>query len=387
MQRNRIILAILWLLSVAGISFYGGPVSYGLFTVLTLIPVISLLYLLLVFMRFKMYQEFTSPGIVCNHPVPFYFTLQNEDLFAFSGVRVTFHSDFSHIDGLSDRTEYELLPHSRIKKETNLLCHYRGEYEVGIRSVVLQDFFRLFRLTYQNREPLKAIVKPDIIVLDQLENLDMDSVSDRPAPHSARSLDSTIRSYIPGDDIRRIHWKQTARLGQLCVRNMTGEEKAGIGMILNTRKISEDPAVYLPSENRILETAIALTLFFKNKNIPVDLYWQEHEKPKQLCVDSADAFSGFYDAMSALSFDTDLSEEPFYEDLILHQHLYQKQLLILITPDINEEAAVFAQKVTDNDCDLMICHISDEEKKDLPFEKSTITVRSIPTSGDLGKYL
>ena len=145
MLRNRLILAALWILSLVGISFYGGPVTYGFFAVMTLIPVILLIYLLLVLARFKIYQHFESKDIVSDHKIPFYFTLQNEDYFAFCAVRVRFYSDFSVIDGLSDDNEYELLPQSKIKKETGLVCKYRGEYNVGIKSVTLRDFLCVFK--------------------------------------------------------------------------------------------------------------------------------------------------------------------------------------------------------------------------------------------------
>ena len=45
MKRNRILFLIAWIASVVGISFFGGPVSYGFFALLTLLPLISLLYL------------------------------------------------------------------------------------------------------------------------------------------------------------------------------------------------------------------------------------------------------------------------------------------------------------------------------------------------------
>ena len=88
MLRNRLILAALWIFSLVGISFYGGPLTYGFFAVMTILPIVLLLYLLLVLARFKIYQHLESREIVSNHKIPFYFTLQNEDLFAFSAVRV-----------------------------------------------------------------------------------------------------------------------------------------------------------------------------------------------------------------------------------------------------------------------------------------------------------
>ena len=252
MLRNRLIVAALWILSLVGISFYGGPVSYGFFAVITLIPLISLLYLLLVLARFKIYQRFESSDLVADHVVPFFFTLQNEDWFAFAGVRVKFYYDHSSIEGLSDDIEYELLPQTKITKETELICKYRGEYNVGISSVVLRDYLCLFKITYKNREPLRATVLPNIIRLDDLRSVNIETISHREALTDLTTPDVEVRDYIPGDDIIHINYKQSARLDKLTVRKFSGEEKEGVGIILDPLRISEDKSVYLPVENRCL---------------------------------------------------------------------------------------------------------------------------------------
>ena len=99
-------MAVLWSLSLAGISFYGGPVSYGLFALFTLIPVISVVYLLFVVAFFRIYQEAGTKWLAANHAVPFYFILKNESYFGFAGIRIRFFSSFSTINGLDDGIEF-----------------------------------------------------------------------------------------------------------------------------------------------------------------------------------------------------------------------------------------------------------------------------------------
>ena len=94
MKRNRIIFAILWILSLVGISFFGGPVSYGFFAVLILIPIMSLLYLLLVAIFFRIYQDLPGKQLTACQTYPFTFRLMNEFPFAFAGIRVGFFSSF-----------------------------------------------------------------------------------------------------------------------------------------------------------------------------------------------------------------------------------------------------------------------------------------------------
>ena len=88
MKRNRIIYAILWILSLAGISFFGGAVSYGIFYMLTFLPFVLLLYLLFVYFFFHIYQQIGNKRLVAGHMEPFYFTLKNEYHFGFCSIKI-----------------------------------------------------------------------------------------------------------------------------------------------------------------------------------------------------------------------------------------------------------------------------------------------------------
>ena len=105
MRIRRIILILLWILSLVGISFYGGPVSYGFFAAVTFTPAVSLFYTLFVLFRFKIYQELSTKNVSAGTVSGFYITLQNEDFFTHSGVKVNFFSPFSSINGMDENTE------------------------------------------------------------------------------------------------------------------------------------------------------------------------------------------------------------------------------------------------------------------------------------------
>lgn len=387
MRRNWLILAALWILSLVGISFFGGTISYGFFAVVTMIPLASLLYLILVLARFKVYQHFECPEIVSNHVVPFYFTLQNEDWFPFSGVRVTFYSDFSSIEGLDDSIEYELLPKTKIKKETMLLCRYRGEYLVGIKAVTFRDHLCLFKITYNNREPLRATVIPDIIVLDSLKSFDAEALSDKESSAGVSHPDVTVREYTTDDDVRRINWKQTARLGKLAVRNDIGEEKDGIGIIIDTRRISSTPNIYLPTENRILEIAIALSLFLSGKNIPVCSYHYNRRVEKHI-IDSPVTFNSFYEAISAASFEYTPDGNGILKVLCEEKDLFSKRMILIITAAIDDAALECAKALNENNISVII-YLVEKESPCIP--KASILphtkIIAVPAEGNLNNIL
>ena len=126
MKRNGYIALGLFILSLIIISNIGGPASYGFFFFTLFVPLVSFIYTIVVFIRFKIYQSIDTRTVTAGNATPFFFTLQNEDLFTHSGVRTHFFTDFSSITDLDDE-EYELMPHTGIRRETLLLCRYYRE--------------------------------------------------------------------------------------------------------------------------------------------------------------------------------------------------------------------------------------------------------------------
>ncbi len=268
MWKRRLLWLFLWILSLVGITFYGGPVSYGFFYAVLLIPVLSWVYLLAMFFLFKVYQELESRSLVCGQQMPYYFILKNENHFAFAGVSVRMFSDFSSVQGIRESTEYQLLPGESYRYGTSLVCKYRGEYEVGIREIVVSDFFRLFSLCYSVPEKIKAQVLPRLVKLQELKSLgELNLIVHREVQGSRNRPDIPVREYAAGDPMKQIHWKSSARMQKLMVREQTGEEKEGISILLVTKRYGREPKEYLPLENKLLELTLALGFLFSKKGL------------------------------------------------------------------------------------------------------------------------
>ena len=71
---------------------------------------------------------------------------------------------------------------------------------MGIKAVTFRDHLCLFKITYNNREPLRATVIPDIIVLDSLKSFDAEALSDKESSAGVSHPDVTVREYTTDDD-------------------------------------------------------------------------------------------------------------------------------------------------------------------------------------------
>ncbi|PKB70566.1 MAG: hypothetical protein BZY87_09945 [SAR202 cluster bacterium Io17-Chloro-G6] len=97
----------------------------------------------------------------------------------------------------------------------------RGVYRSGQVHVVSQDPFGLFRLRREFVDPNPFIVLPAVEPLPDLDSrfagLPSDSRSTRHWEQITTDV-ASLRTYVEGDSMRRIHWPYTARMNQLMVK-------------------------------------------------------------------------------------------------------------------------------------------------------------------------
>ena len=349
---------ILWILSLIFITVSGTQTAYGFFILLTMIPFLSLFYIFLVNHHLKIYQHVNGHDLIANHRSDYRFILQNESFIPFAGIRVLFFPDFSSISEQDIQSEYELFHGSRIVRRNSLICRYRGEYHIGIRAVVIQDFFRLFSFTRDLKRPLFVRVKPDIIRLDDLRSNKETLNTLRENRFKRNVADLLLRDYIPGDDLRLINWKVSAVLQKLMVRQTSGEERQGIALIMDSCRYTEDPREYLSVENKILETVIALDLFFLQKAIPVTVYLEE-ETAEELNGDSLHSFETNYGRLSAFRFSSAKRPAALCSEILSSNTLFNKAMVFLILSRMDPSYSSLIGQLQQRDLPLTIIMIND----------------------------
>ncbi len=358
MRRNRIVLLVLWLLSLAGITFIGGELTYVFFVLLSLIPFLSLFYVFLVFQTLKIYQHVDAQDLVASRESPFEFSLQNDGVIPFAGLRVVFPSRFSFLSGL-DPAEYELLPGSGIRKKTSIVCRYRGEYRIGIEAVQIQDFFRLFTITHKIKDPLLVRVRPDIVELNELRQADMaySAVTESRADRS--TADVLSREYVPGDDPRLINWNVSASLNKLMVRQRIGEELKGVGILMDPCRRFKKEEDYIPSENKVLETVIALDLFFSKRGIPVSTCFEE-DGFVRMDADRDGGFDEIYERLSSFVFDERRTSEKLCEDIRLAGTFPDKAAVFFVVQEWDASFSKAAEELSKHKIPLLVCLVREE---------------------------
>nr|MCR5672447.1 DUF58 domain-containing protein [Lachnospiraceae bacterium] len=334
-HRSLLILTALIILALVGISFYGGPVTYVFFMLVILVPLVCYCYLFFVTSSLKIYERSDGRTMVCSAPSDFYITLNNESFISFSSVKITLYSSFSTVTGLDEDAVYELPPHSSVTRKTTLVCKYRGEYLVGIKEITVKDPLGLFSLTRKISEPLSVIVAPAMVELESLRIGDDLADADRDSLTGRTRKDIPVREYVAGDDTRLINHKASALMQKPMVRELSGIESSRIVIVMDPKRCDQSPEKHLPAENRIIESTLALSMYYAGKNIPVEVIY---ETDRMICDPVADHgdCERLYETMKGYVFRDAAGRLMLLDELCTSNQTEDCRMMIFIFHDLDD---------------------------------------------------
>ncbi|EFL41825.1 DUF58 domain-containing protein [Streptomyces griseoflavus] len=157
---------------------------------------------------------------------------------------------------LQDRVPYVLGPRPRFvldrveaggRREVSyrVRSDLRGRYPLGPLQLRLSDPFGMCELTRSFSTHDTLTVVPRVVPLPPVR-LSGEAKGYGDGRHRALALagedDVIPRGYRYGDDLRRVHWRSTARYGELMVRREEQPQRARCTVLLDTRAIAYEGA-------------------------------------------------------------------------------------------------------------------------------------------------
>ncbi len=123
-----------------------------------------------------------------------------------------------------------------LELEYTIMGARRGIHSLGPLTVTSTDPFGLTRRRTVFSDRTKATIAPAVIELSPLTNLlgDAGGTLHSQTNHLGQGADNLVaRPYVPGDSMRRIHWRASAHRGDLMVRQEEQESTPDAVVILD----------------------------------------------------------------------------------------------------------------------------------------------------------
>ena len=239
-----------------------------------LYPVLWILTVLfVVIFLFDVIALYTASGIEAGRELPEKFSNSDEN-----PVQVNIQNNFPFklnvevIDEIPiqfqkrDFKQELLIPaNSKSVSEYRLTPVERGEYFFGKLNIFASTQLRLAKKRFSFDKGQMVKVYPSIIQMKKLDFLAIDRKIAQPGLKKIRKVGHTmefeqIRDYVPGDDIRSINWKATAKQGGLMINQYQDEKSQPVYSVIDLGRTMK-----MPFENlKLIDYAINSSLAFSN---------------------------------------------------------------------------------------------------------------------------
>jgi len=188
---------------------------------------------------------------------------------------------------------------------------YRGVYHLGLQSITVTDMLGLFSRTIHNKDPLDITVFPerDEGFAFRMRNEPQDSSMHQDIFNEDYSAVADLRKYNPADSLRKIHWKLSAKRGELIAKNFHSCEPDHTIQLLDTTKIDLPERERAKLEDKMVSYAASALDHCARAKMPATLVYGEPGKD-EMPVSVSGEVDGFYSLLAGIRFEREKS--PLY---------------------------------------------------------------------------
>lgn len=352
-----------------------------LFYVMLILPVISLLYTIIIFLRFKYNQDTDKKFIIKGDKLNFIFSVKNEDILLYPYIRVTFYGAKTIFTNQFQIKSFSLLPFKGKSFSVELQCNYRGSYEIGIKSVEIEDFLGIFSFEYRVSEPKYITVYPKIIYLDRFY-LKTDFLSESHSVLNNKIEDMTtisdVRKYYPGDSLKRIHWKLTAKSRSMMVKKFQSTSETSVVMMLDLKKNPYSSIQNIILEDKVIESIISVIHYCLYNWIPINLIYFSGEF-KSIQAKNYLVFNEIYELLAKVSFCESIPVKDLLE--VYTNDAPAKTNILIFTSNLDYELYNQIYKTSVSGYDVSLIYTSPEKLLDTKYEDADNILEFLPEIG------
>jgi uncharacterized protein (DUF58 family) len=269
-QRNVILITIILLINAL---VAGGKLPYQIFYTISGAFIISYCWCYKVSNKISGYQRIRKYKYNVDDTIEIETYVENDSFLPVPYVEIT---DASLIDikGVCPKpASASLIPFETELVRNNLTLNYRGVYKLGPINVKTGDVFRVFSREIKIYSDISFKVYPRVYEINKFDLKSMQSFGTftvKQRAYEDYSTVSDIKKYFPGDSVKKIHWKISAKRAELYVKNYEMTGSASVCVFLNFNKDCYSNSIEL--EERAVESTASIISYLLRNKVCVEMY-------------------------------------------------------------------------------------------------------------------
>ena len=241
--------------------------------------------------------------------------------------------DMEDLPGVSTGSLLNIKPLQEVTWSGKALLRKRGVYKLGPPKAYTSDLFDLFHFTKTFAGVNEITVHPATVHIPNFQLSYSAGVHPGTSRRSTQQITpsvSTIRDYVYGDALRRIHWPSTLRQSKLMVKEFDSDARGHTWIVLDMDHAVQTGKEIDNTEEKTVEVAASIASHLLNADVPVGVLAhgdQEYTVPPKRTS------SAHTDIMSMLAIVTANGTKPLHQVLQENQSLLgMSSALVIITP-------------------------------------------------------
>lgn len=259
--------------------------------------------------------------------------------------------------------EMGALPFETRRYEVSVACPHRGMHLIGVTRASVTDVFNLF--TFSKRisgSQFQVEVLPRVTELKPLA-LRSGDLGDRGLSRMTEDAASPadVRQWLPGDALKKVHWKLSMRKRELMVRTYEESARPDTLVLIDLYPLSSLKSHALTVEDASCEAAVSLIKAQLTAGYPVRMPLMSAQ-PTELAAEDASGFGRFVQALTRVRFD---SPFPFEQVMLLEMRRMQRTGgAVLVTPRLNARIVGLAMQMARGGMKVFVCWLSDSRREE-----------------------
>ena len=261
MRKNWFIYGIIVIILSAFIYVRDAAMTYAAFYAALILPIFSYILVQLSKKKITFVETLGTTFVAKNEQTQYKVEIHNRGVLPCFFAKINFDLQHLGLDSDTGMVYFSLGAREQVTLSANISGQYRGIYEVGVQDVVIYDFLGLFKVRPQYASQARLTIMPRVMPMHDLTvdtNDDGETTTKRHLPGADLNVATDLREYLPTDSSRQIHWKATAKKGELISKNPQEIEQPQAVFFVDNRRIQKSVLRTLEQEDKLIDAVVSV---------------------------------------------------------------------------------------------------------------------------------
>lgn len=345
-------------------KFGGWEIPHLMFYMIFGVMAASFLWLGRITKKINAYQSLEQRDYYVDEVLEVNSFIENDSFLPVPHIQIIDRTEEAISGGTAKPTITSLLPMEREIVCKSITAKYRGLYDLGPVDIEVSDALGVFtrkRRIYSNT-PVK--VYPRVHNIERINLKSMQSYGTLTTKQKAfedNTSVSDIRKYSSGDNIKRIHWKVSAKKNNLFVKNYEMTGSAATYIFLDFKKNCYKGENIRDLEEKAVEAVSSIISYLLNNSVSIEMYINSSRAYYTKGRDIKELIN-FMDILCEIKADGSKTMKDVLEKRI--RLISKGSSIIIITGEINTEEAVIYGSIREMGYDIILIYVGDFDPGD-----------------------